>query len=328
MNNKKVLLTTPDYPPNRIGGISTFVINLEQILKKMNINYELFVWNNHSEIKEKDFSHYDLILNAHFVPAIYKNHSQMINFIHGGELLPYSKNIFKRLYKKINHKNILNSLYKAKYNVFVSEFSFNLFKNYTNSALYDRDIVAHNCIDISQAELLIKNWNEKLKITCFVRDVPHKNVNGVLKLFKKIKEAHAPGAELHITAEVNDTDKDIINISGIDDSSREAMYRSAHLNILLSLDHSKIGNVEGFGLTVLEAGKYGVPTIGLAIGGLIESIHHKKTGWLFNDNHFESFEESLSFFKTNYETIQKNTFEHTTKDHSLDVYQRLLEVLI
>lgn len=328
MNNRKILLTTPDYPPKRIGGISTFVINIETILRELNIDYELFVWSSRKDIINKNFSGYRLIMNAHFVPALYKNNTNTINFVHGGEILPYSQNIFKNLYKKMKHQKILKSLHSSKYNVFVSEFSFEIFKKFSVSTSYSRDIVAHNCINLEHQKFIKKEWTDKLQICCFVRDVPHKNIQGVLKLFKKINDVHPKGAQLHITSDVKVNGLDIVNISGVDENEKEKIYQKSHLNFLLSLDHSHKGNVEGFGLTVLEAAKYGVPTVGLTTGGLVESIHHKKTGWLFKDNDFQSFDDFMTFFKDHYVELQSESYSHTLLSHGLNEYKKLLEVLI
>ena len=46
---------------------------------------------------------------------------------------------------------------------------------------------------------------------------------------------------------------------------------------------------EGWGLTVIEAGRRGTPTIASNVPGLSESVKDKKTGWLFEENDLEYF---------------------------------------
>ena len=46
---------------------------------------------------------------------------------------------------------------------------------------------------------------------------------------------------------------------------------------------------EGWGLTVIEAGRRGTPTIATNVPGLNESVKDKKNGWLFKENDIEYF---------------------------------------
>jgi len=317
----RVLITTPDYPPHKVGGISTFVINLEKVIKRLPCTYEVFVWNKPSDVREIDLSQYDLVINAHFHCLLFLNHSNMLTFVHGGELLSYSKNPIKRLLKWLGHKKILDSMKRSRHNIFISEFTFNLYRSLGAEADYCRDIVFHNCIDTELAEFVEKSFDNEITICSFVRDVPHKNVSGILKTFHAIKNRHPHKVSLYITADL--AGENIFNISNCDNDKREEVLKTSHLNLLMSLDHTHIGNVEGFGLTVLESGKYGVPTIGLSSGGLVESIHHNKTGVLADQS-----KDLYQDLKDNFSKLSKNVYNHTTHSHSLDQLENLLRAFI
>ena len=98
--------------------------------------------------------------------------------------------------------------------------------------------------------------------------------------------------------------------------------------MLLSLDHSSEGFIEGFGLTVLEAGKFGTPSLVLGTGGLSESCHHKVTGWVFNNFSKEELDEFVNKMSPSfYEEISKNVYEHTLNYHGLDEYKPLMRSL-
>jgi glycosyltransferase involved in cell wall biosynthesis len=321
--NNKVLITTPDYPPNRIGGISTFVINLEKVLKSQNIPYDLLVWNTLGDLSSKELSSYRCIINAHFHSLLKIDHNNMITFVHGGELFSYSKNPIKRIIKSILHKRILKSLKKSEANIFVSVYSLKLYNKLLGETDYEKNKVFHNCIDLNESEFINKDIDSEIKLCCFVRDVPHKNIAGTLALYRELKSKHNGKVSLTITANVDVNDPDIRSIPNATDADREEIMKESHLNLLLSLDHSHLGNIEGFGLTVLEAGKYGVPTLGLSNGGLVESIHHLSTGLLV-----DQLDDLYLTLQTDYRKLSLKVHEHTHESHGLDVMSNFIKAYL
>jgi glycosyltransferase involved in cell wall biosynthesis len=240
----------------------------------------------------------------------------MITFVHGGELLSYSKNPLKHFLKRISHKKILKSLSRSRFNFFISDFTFKLYQQLGGVADYSRDFVFHNCIDTSQSEFINKDLEGEISLCSFVRDVPHKNIKGIIETFNLIKSKHPHKVTLYITSDCEG--ENIVNISNCDNEKRENILKTSHLNLLMSLDHSHRGNIEGFGLTVLEAGKYGVPTIGLSTGGLVESIHHLSTG-LLADQSCDLYAD----IKNYYSRMSHNVYQHTIQSHSLDKLEKL-----
>jgi phosphatidylinositol alpha-1,6-mannosyltransferase len=65
------------------------------------------------------------------------------------------------------------------------------------------------------------------------------------------------------------------------DSELASHYQSSDLFVLPTkhLDHI---DVEGFGIVFLEAGSYGIPSIGGRTGGVVDAIEDNKTGFLIN----------------------------------------------
>ena len=108
------------------------------------------------------------------------------------------------------------------------------------------------------------------------------------------------------------------------DSERDQLFKKSHYNLLFSLDHSKKGFFEGFGLSCLEAAKFGVPSIVLNSGGLSENVHHKFNGLVLN-----SLEEAPKImFDTNfYRQCAQNSYDHVYGNHHLGFYKKALEVL-
>ena len=100
----KVLLTTPDFPP-KIGGLSVFSKNILDVLKLLDVDTELLVWNSYQELQEKGKNlkdNYEFIINIHPLALKFlKINSKQINFYHGSEILFFSSNPIKRFIKRL-----------------------------------------------------------------------------------------------------------------------------------------------------------------------------------------------------------------------------------
>ena len=329
---KRILLTTPDYPP-KLGGLATFTLNIEKSLQDLDIEYDLFVWSDITEIRKKRFEvKYDLVINIHFMGGYYLhlNGVRQINFVHGSEVLFYSPQWPKRLIKKMLKKNMLEYFEKSFLNCFISDYTFDLLERQGLRANYARDVIFQNCIEIPSARI---SYTEKsldtnvIKLISVCRDVPHKNLNGVLAFAGTLAEVSNKEIHLYWTRGKVSPPKGVYihSIEGIGEEDKEMLLQEVHFNLLLSLDHTKKGFVEGFGLTVLEAGKYGRPSIVLANGGLKESVHHKKTGWVFEQIEKPEIKDWwLSLNNESYQEVSKNCYEHTHYSHDRVLYQRLL----
>ena len=327
----KILLTTPDYPP-KLGGLATFCKNIENSLKKNNIDYDLLVWNSIGDLRKKsqkiELTRYLLVMNVQFMGGYFlksriQNH---MNFIHGSEILFYSPNPFKRYFKQILKKNMITFFENSMFNFFISEFTRDTLSGLGMKEDLSRDLIFHDSIDVSAHDLSISNFNDNtLKIICVARDVPHKNFEGVLKFCEKLTLIANKRIKLFVTSDrLKSNNVKIKNISGIDEASKEKLMREAHFNVLFSKDNRSIGFIEGFGLTVLEAGKYGTPTLALNSGGLPESVHHGLTGFVFNK--IDSSEMTTWWEQLNqaiYEKMCNSCYHHTVNSHSLNNYERL-----
>lgn len=327
-----ILLTTSDYFPI-LGGLSTFTQNIESVLKELKLDYKLFHWKNFSDIQnfsESELSQYSLIINIHpqFSWLSKSHHEKMINFIHGSEILMTSPNLLKRVYKKINKGKYFDKLSKSYLNIFISEAT--LFKaeraGFTTD--YSRDLILHNCIDVGNAQFVKKEIKNSLAFSCIVRNVAHKNLTGSLKFCELVAEVTGKNIELTVPKNSNLVSSKIIikELNGTGNAERDEAYKTSHYNLLLSQDHSRQGFFEGFGLTVLEAAKFGTPSIVMNTGGLPEAVHQGETGWVVDE---VSKVAILNIFSkeniSEYQQMAINCYGHTTRSHSLKEYVRLLQ---
>lgn len=328
-----VLLTTPDYPP-KLGGLSTLTKSVERSLKRLGLSYDVFVWENLGALKKSESidKEYPIVINIHFFGCHFLKRfgKKHINFLHGTEILFTSPNPVKSAIKKIFKPFFIKSLSQSHLNIFISSFTLDLTAKRGLEIAYDRDIVFPNCIDVTNQQYLNKSLNDdSLKVICVARDVPHKNISSALYFAEELGKKFKKEVTLYVTKELPSRPLvSVVNIANISDQERDRLMEEAHFNLLLSLDHSNKGFVEGFGLTVLEAGKLGTPSVVSPYGGLPEACHHKKTGWVSKPTR-KGFENLLNQInEENYQKIRKTCFDHTLNYHSEENYDSLFSSLL
>ncbi len=275
------------------------------------------------------------MINIHFMASYFQtpNCSKVVNFVHGSEICLTSPNLLKAIYKKLFRRKFLKILERSYFNIFISEFTLKVAAKQGLSLDYSRDLVIPNSIAMGgeeSAEFKVKSiLDDRLVLSCIARDVPHKNIDGAVRFAELLAAVSARKVELWLAPGTSRQSHlvEICYISG-SDLERDELYKRAHLNLLLSLDHQKRGFFEGFGLVVLEAALYYTPSVGLNQAGLVESIHHDETGWLLGKIDESEVLELWQKMQTQYEIVAKNCYEHTRQSHGLEVYRKLLGSLL
>lgn len=90
----------------------------------------------------------------------------------------------------------------------------------------------------------------------------------------------------------------IFIITNADDNTLKDFY--AKSEVLLAPGREISGDVEGFGLVILEAAQFGTPAVATNIGGVEETIINNKTGILIPDNHPKTIAATINkLFKDN-----------------------------
>lgn len=331
-----LLLTTPDYLP-RVGGLTSHTLNVEKVLKELGIEYELFHWKSYREIlsyPKNKLAGFDYILNIHSGFHMYMpiSHPKVINFVNGAEILFYSPNLLKRMFKQLTKKKALRRFEEAFYNIFISEYTFNTLIKKGLKEDFSRDIIFHMAVDTKNEKYCEKKWSDlTLKFITVARDVPHKNFKGAIRFCEKIQELSGRPVEFITVTDKKFTSDhiDITSHLNPDNKKRDELLAEAHFNILFSLDHSRKGFFEGFGQIVQEAGCFATPSVVLASGGLPESVHDGETGWVLadlEDKRVNAWYELMN--EDHYRTVSDKCYRHTLDSHGLDNWRRLFEKLI
>lgn len=91
----------------------------------------------------------------------------------------------------------------------------------------------------------------------------------------------------------------------VDTRTLKQMLHATEVFIMLSTE-SKIGDVEGFGIAILEANAIGIPAIGSLGCGIEDAINNYKSGILIPYNDSNAFLEALHTIFLEYDLYKKN----------------------
>jgi len=160
------------------------------------------------------------------------------------------------------------------------------------------------------------NWHGHPKLLTVGNVTPRKGQHRVIKALPEILK-HFPNAHYHVVGLPTNADRllELAKTLGVYHavtfhgklSSRQDLYRaylSADIFIMLSENQAN-GDVEGFGIAILEANAFGVPSIG-AIGCGIEDAISSGSGILVDGNNAISIVAAIQKILTEKENYARN----------------------
>ncbi|MEO5874951.1 MAG: glycosyltransferase family 4 protein, partial [Streptosporangiaceae bacterium] len=121
-------------------------------------------------------------------------------------------------------------------------------------------------------------------LVCVGRLVAHKRVDQIIRVAEELRERW-PGLRLHIVGrgEQHGALAEQIRVAGLEQTvtlhgflpmaDKDALLAAADLHISAS-------RYEGWGLSVIEAAAFGVPTVAYDVDGLRDAVRDGDTGWL------------------------------------------------
>ena len=260
----------------------------------------------------------DLFLKKKDITALLSDHWKSIEKISKNTCLS-TRTICLIHGKEINHPKgsplnirMLNSLKKAKYVIANSEFTKNLAieKGIDENKLFiinpGTDIHENDDLDENYAEKIFNNANPRIISVC--RLEKRKGLENTLLALKNFQSKYenfkfaiiGDGEEkesLKDQIKNLNLSQNIILFQNMDTKLKNTLIKFADFFIMPSIQVGK--SVEGFGISFLEAAKYGTPSIGGMQGGASDIIKNKKTGLLCNGNSHEDIYKSLMLIMEN-----------------------------
>ena len=87
--------------------------------------------------------------------------------------------------------------------------------------------------------------------------------------------------------------KNVRILGKINESDKAFLFKISDLHVMPTIQDKKSISIEGFGISYIEAGMYGIPSISSGLGGTKESVIDSKTGIICNPNNISSIKDSI-----------------------------------
>ena len=336
--NKMIVITTRNFLPE-IGGMQTLMSDLATHLSKF-YEVKVFAEVSKDSKKFDESQKYEIIRvkGIKFIRKFRKANqiqdfflkNKNINALlsdHWKSLEKISKNtclssctICLIHGKEINHPKgsplnirMLNSLTKAKYVIANSEFTKNLA---IEKGINENKIVIINpgtniheneSLDENYAKKIFNNANPRIISVC--RLEKRKGLENTLLALKNFQSKFenfkfaiiGDGEEKeNLKNQIKNLNlsQNIILLQNMDTKLKNALIKFADFFIMPSIQVGK--SVEGFGISFLEAAKYGTASIGGIQGGSSDIIKNKNTGLLCDGNSHGDIYKSLMLIMENH----------------------------
>lgn len=324
----KILILTTFYPPAK-GGIQTYTYEIARNLREMGNDvtvfaiasngikklfssslFKIYKNNNKSSLKSLLSSKYDFILVSSWFPVAifgvflsYLCKSKLFISAHGNELLYPTKYPFMN--------RLMKWCFNNAHKIFaVSSYTKQLLKN--KGIANDKIIVIPNGTDpeyfnpeVSYEDIIKKHRLEDKKIIFSVsRLVERKNFGKVIEilpdLLKEVPNAvyiiGGTGSMRENWEQIAKDNKveDIVKFVGhIPEEELPKYYTMSDVFVMPSIEIEKNCEIEGFGITFLEANACGTPVIGGRSGGIQDAIIDGETGLLVTPDSKDEIQDSL-----------------------------------
>ena len=167
---------------------------------------------------------------------------------------------------------------------------------------------------------------------------PRKGQHNVIKALPEIKKKY-PRLKYHIVGIPSTKDNLVrlaknLNIAEhvvfhgrVSEEEKLTLLKQATIFMMLS-EHTAKGDVEGFGIAILEANALGLPGIGARGCGIEDAIAHQKSGILVNNKNKEEIVEAIDTILGNYPQFSGNAIEWTQHFTWDKIIQQYLKVVL
>ncbi|ARN76545.1 hypothetical protein BST97_00180 [Nonlabens spongiae] len=280
---------------------------------------QLILWTYLKRIvsSNRSFSRFDLVIatgkfslwQIHILKLL-KGSKPVISIIHGSEVL---------LPSKYARKLTDTALKKSDMVVAVSNYTLDLV---SHLKLKD-SIVIPNGISSVQDYRKKEIGKETLHLITVGNLTQRKGQHNVIKALPEILKQF-PHTHYHCVGLPTNLDQDkalaqklgVLNHvtfhGRLDEVKKNERYEASHIFLMLS-EKTSTGDVEGFGIAILEANAYSIPAIGSKGCGIEDAIDHGKSGLLVNPHDSEDVAGAITTLMHDYEEYQFNAHSHVQK---------------
>ena len=88
-------------------------------------------------------------------------------------------------------------------------------------------------------------------------------------------------------------EKNVKVLGKVNENDKNFLFKISDLHVMPTIQDKKSVSIEGFGISYIEAGMHGIPSISSGLGGTKESVINGKTGIICNPNNILSIKDSI-----------------------------------
>ncbi|WP_304131412.1 glycosyltransferase family 4 protein [Mesonia mobilis] len=214
--------------------------------------------------------------------------------------------------------------------------------NYTKSLIDHLNLeveVIPNGFEISEFANQVRTLSPdfKLNLVTVGNVTPRKGQHNIIKALPQIKKKY-PQVKYHIVgipttkdrlislAENLNVEEHLVFHGRVSEEEKLDLLKQATIFMMLS-EHTSAGDVEGFGIAILEGNALGLPGIGARGCGIEDAIAHQKSGILVNHKDKEEIVDAIDTILGNYSQFSENAIEWTQHFTWDKIIQQYLEVV-
>ena len=360
---KKLLLITSEFPPQP-GGIGNHAWHLAKSFQENGMEVEVLSDQRSGEGKEEDafdvaqpfrvirikrkklivFSYFNRILKAIYLAN--RNDTVLLSgkfSIWVGAILSL---LFHRKYIAVLHGSevLLPSKLQKKFTDFCLRRFHQIIavSNYTKSLVQYLALpnitVIPNGFEISNHPPQTKSLtSSSLDLVTVGNVTPRKGQHNVIHALPAIKKKY-PQVKYHIVgipltqkklevlAEKLGVEQSVIFHGRVSERLKLKLLEQSTIFMMLS-EHTSKGDVEGFGIAILEANALGIPSIGAKGCGIEDAISNYHSGILVNHQDEQEILEAINTIIANYSEYSKHAIQWTENFSWDKIIRRYLEVL-
>jgi phosphatidyl-myo-inositol dimannoside synthase len=364
VNSTKILIISSEFPPQP-GGIGTHAFHLARSLDK--VGKQLSVLSDNRSNSGEEEKAFDRMLSFHvkriarqrilflsYVNRVFKGfglaakndtiiasgkfslwlgwllsyfyHRKYIAVVHGTELLLPS-----RILRRFTHRCL------KRYHTVIAV------SNYTRSLLIEAElkhvVVIPNGFELIGSIEPKNSYAEKkgLQLITVGNVTGRKGQHNVIKAMPSLLN-HYPNLTYHIVgiptekerllelSKTLEVDGNIVFHGKVSESEKVELLLQSHLFMMLS-EATDRGDVEGFGIAILEANALGLPAIGSKNTGIEDAIDHGKSGFLVDAGDTDQVVKAVRELLESYQSYSANAKKWSTHFKWDIIVEKYLEVL-
>ena len=110
--------------------------------------------------------------------------------------------------------------------------------------------------------------------------------------------------------------KNVKILGKVNERDKAFLFKISDLHVMPTIQDKRSISIEGFGISYIEAGMHGIPSISSGLGGTKESVIDGKTGIICNPNNVSSIKDSIRkvlINKTMYKKLSINSKNFSKK---------------